>query len=118
MSFRVPEQYRDPEYSSAIDGNNGVFFILGKKPRDDLKIIASDGAGWDHVSVSKRYECPSWEEMCRIKELFWDDPEDCVVQFHPPKSQYVNNHLYCLHLWRPNNGLIVPVPPTILVGVL
>ena len=34
------------------------------------------------------------------KALFWDE-DDCVIQYHPPRSEYVNNHQNCLHLWRP-----------------
>ena len=54
---------------------------------------------WEHVSVSLPDRCPTWEEMCEIKDLFWKATET-VVQFHPPKTSYVNNHPYCLHLWR------------------
>lgn len=34
-----------------------------------------------------------------VKDLFWDT-EDTVVQFHPPHSEYISQHEYCLHLWR------------------
>ena len=37
-----------------------------------------------------------------IKMLFWD-PEDEVIQFFPPQSEYINFHKNCLHLWRPTN---------------
>lgn len=57
--------------------------------------------GWEHVSVSpcnrKRATPPTWAEMCEIKHMFFED-EEAVVQYHPPKSEYVNNHPYCLHL--------------------
>lgn len=114
--FKVPEQYRLREYSSSEDGNNGAFSIPGRTPRADLFIIASDGGGWQHVSVSKKYECPTWEEMCKVKELFWSDPEDWAVQYHPPMSRYVNNHRYCLHLWRPTDCGEMPFPPDWMVG--
>jgi hypothetical protein len=55
--------------------------------------------------------------MCKIKELFWDDAEDWAVQYHPPMSRYVNNHPYCLHLWRPTDCGEMPFPPDILVGI-
>lgn len=117
MSFRVPEKYRDLAFSKPSDGNNGMFVIPGRSTRDTLMIIASDGEGWEHVSVSKRYECPTWEEMCRVKDLFWDDPEDWAVQYHPPASRYVNNHPYCLHMWRPLDSGEMPFPPDWMVGV-
>jgi hypothetical protein len=80
-----------------------------------LRVIASDQFGWEHVSVSRKDRCPTWEEMCQIKDLFWDDT-DCVVQYHPPRSEYVNNHPHCLHLWR-QVGCNFPMPPSIMVGV-
>jgi hypothetical protein len=52
--------------------------------------------------------------MCEIKELFWSD-EETVVQFHPRKSEYVNLHQGCLHLWRPLTGEIV-LPPRWLLA--
>jgi hypothetical protein len=71
-------------------------------------------AGWEHVSVSLPTRCPTWAEMAFIKSVFWD-ADDTVVQYHPPESEYVNNHPFCLHLWRPIEKQI-PLPPSILVG--
>jgi hypothetical protein len=103
--FKAPEKYRvvyDNKnaygYSDESYGNNGVFFIMIKK--STLKVVCSDGGGWDHVSVSNAGGLtPTWDQMCEIKDLFWGD-EDCVVQFHPPKSDYVNIKGNCLHLWK------------------
>jgi hypothetical protein len=87
-----------------------------------LRIIASAGVensqfSWEHVSVStSRARTPTWAEMCQVKDLFWDE-EDCVVQYHPPRSDYVNHHPYVLHLWRPI-GVTLPRPPSIMVGPL
>ena len=78
-------------------------------------MIASDGMGWDHVSVSLPDRCPTWEEMCKVKALFWDD-EDAVMELHPTRSDWVNNHQFCLHLWRPQECSI-PLPPALMVGV-
>lgn len=83
-----------------------------------LVIVASDGLGWEHVSVSvrdgKRVRTPVWDEMAHVKDVFWDD-EDVVVQFHPRRSEYVNCHENVLHLWRPV-GIELPTPDPILVG--
>jgi hypothetical protein len=115
--FKVPEQYRVTNgmlKSSIEDGNNGLF-ILPSFGLSNLKLraIASDGEGWEHVSVSTMRRIPTWSEMCYVKNKFWDE-EDCVVQFHPSKSLYVNTHLYTLHLWSPI-GIVLPLPPTELV---
>ena len=113
MSFHCPDKYRVPLYGSMGNATNGAFKIPLKSGKT-ANVIASDGAGWEHVSVSLHNRCPTWGEMCQIKALFWDD-EDCVVQFHPPKSQYVNFHPYCLHLWR-QIGVDTPVPDSLLIG--
>lgn len=112
--FHVPNQHRilTGRLSSAPDvGNNGAFEIRMGSRR--CRVIASDGGGWEHVSVSLGDRCPNWEEMCRIKAIFWDD-EDCVVQYHPPESEYVNNHPFVLHMWRPTE-VEMPRPPIWLV---
>lgn len=67
-----------------------------------LCVIFSEGLGWDHVSVSLPTRCPTWEEMCYVKNVFFDEHE-AVMQLHPPRSEYVNNHPYCLHLWKPQS---------------
>lgn len=116
MSFKVPESKRitdGPFGSSAAEGCNGAFRLwIGIT---EFFIIASDGAGWEHVSVSAAKRVPTWAEMCAVKNMFWDE-DDCVVQFHPPKSQYVNNHPHCLHLWR-QCGKNQETPPIWTVGI-
>lgn len=114
--MKVPEVYRVTKGNLGSDstyGNNGYFVIPYQSYK--LNVIASDGEGWEHVSVSMPNRTPSWEQMCFIKNLFWGEDET-VVQYHPPKSEYINNHEHCLHLWRPINQQI-PVPPKILVGI-
>jgi len=69
----------------------------------NLCVIASDGGGWDHVSVSLKTRCPTWDEMCFIREKFFADHE-WSMQLHPPKTENVNYHKFCLHLWRPQTS--------------
>ena len=100
--FCVPEKYRVRTGDMASDesyGNNGRFLIKTVKFKRPITVIASDGAGWEHVSVSLPDHCPTWEEMSFIRSLFWAKG-DLVVQLHPPESNYVNDHPFCLHLWR------------------
>lgn len=79
-------------------------------------VIWSNGAGWEHVSVApyRRSYVPSWDDMCRLKEMFFY-PEEWVCQFHPAESEYINNVSNCLHLWRPTEEKL-PTPPSWLVG--
>jgi hypothetical protein len=129
--FHVPNKYRnhtDSHYGSDDSiGNSGLFIIpYQKKNMLEYRVLASDGMGWEHVSVSlsligRRWSydvlrCPTWPEMCYIKSLFWDE-EDCVIQYHPSKSEYVNRHPYVLHLWRPTDpNMQIPIPDKIMVG--
>jgi hypothetical protein len=115
-----PDEYRilNGHWGSPKGADYGSFRIPGPCG-EDLMVIASPGDAdenipWEHVSISTRNRCPRWNEMCFIKELFWDD-EDAVMQLHPPKSTWINNHAFCLHLWRPQDGNI-PLPPSIAVG--
>jgi hypothetical protein len=112
------ERFRiwDGQYGSPPGEMHGVFQI--KRADGSVMVIMSSGVdskyGWEHVSVSCADRPPTWEEMCIVKDLFWDDNE-CVVQYHPSKADYVNHHPHCLHLWRPLRRRL-PTPPTILVG--
>lgn len=116
MGFCVPEKYRVKVGRMRSDerfGNNGAFLVPLKRGQK-VRVIASDQMGWEHVSVSRIDRCPTWEEMTQVKELFWT--RDCaVMQLHPPASDYVSDHPFCLHLWRPTDAAI-PLPDPILVG--
>lgn len=68
---------------------------------------------WDHVSVSMPDRCPTWAEMCFVKDLFWSKDET-VIQFHSRLENYKNDHEFCLHLWK-KAGDNVELPPSICV---
>lgn len=99
-------------------GGDGTIRLLEPDRRTPsmrlVAVIVSDGMGWDHVSVSLPTRCPTWEEMCLVKDLFFEKHE-VAMQLHPAESEYVNHHPYCLHIWRPQNRSI-PTPPSICVG--
>lgn len=114
------EKYRDTQterdyYHRRGDSGNGAFkvYVNGRS----FFCIASNGGGWEHVSVSpanrKRKRAPTWEEMCEIKRMFFREDE-MVVEYHPAKADYVNLHPLCLHLWRPT-VMHMPKPPKIFV---
>ena len=98
------------------DAHNGAFRLIAAPTHATLYVIASNGGGWDHVSVSVAGggRCPLWSEMAWVKDQFFA-PGEAVMQLHPPLASYVNNHAYCLHLWRPQSA-VIPLPPTIMVG--
>jgi hypothetical protein len=115
MTFKCPDKYRvvHPAWGYGDDYNG--LFTVPLKHGQKVNVIASNGMGWEHVSVSRQDRCPTWNEMCQVKALFWGE-EDCVIQYHPPRSEYVNNHPNCLHLWRPI-GIELPLPDALLVGI-
>lgn len=94
-------------------GNRGAFLVNG--PTGLLQVIVSDQMGWEHVSVTyhKKKRIPTWDDMCFVKDLFWAEDE-VVVQYHPAKTDYINNHEHVLHLWRPV-VVVLPVPPKEMV---
>lgn len=93
-----------------IDGN---FFDPVSQKR--YFTIFTSSMGWEHASVSQPNKTPSWEIMCRVKDIFWTEDE-CCIEYHPKKEDYINNHEHCLHIWKPI-GVELPMPPSIMVGI-
>lgn len=120
LSEIEPFRLQVPNMPATHPGNRwGMFlFRFGSK---GVRCILDDGeeTRWEHVSVTVSIarvgRMPTWEEMCWVKKTFWE-PEEAVMELHPPASTYVNQHPHCLHLWRPLDGTI-PLPPTVLVGI-
>lgn len=98
---------------TGADGGYGAIHF----EKNVMSVIWSFGGGWEHVSVCpyKRHYTPTWDDMCRVKDMFFRDDE-AVVQYHPAKGQYVNNMGNCLHIWKPTSATL-PTPPSIMVGV-
>jgi len=57
-----------------------------------------DGKLWKHVSLSRRSRLPSYEDMKLVKDKFIGE-DKLAIQIFVPKSEHVNIHEYCLHLW-------------------
>ena len=104
----VKGQFRIEE--SGDDGGCGYFKCRSGMT---LQIVYSWGLGWDHVSASGRTRCPTWAEMCEIRDFFFS-PDEWVMQLHPPRADYINHHEHCLHLWRPQE---VPIPTPLPIMV-
>lgn len=117
------DAFRQPEIEAVISQGRPVpldrlLACLIKVPTGILKVIATIGDGWDHVSVSIEGEdrCPTWDEMDRVYKLFFKSDET-AMQLHVPDADHVNYHPYTLHLWRPLAKLKpIPRPPSIMVG--
>lgn len=125
MKVRLPEQleqsrHRSGPLASGTGDRHGAFVVICPKTNRSLRVVSGpadaeawaaagfSGEPWDHVSVSCQFAPPSWDQMCLVKSLFFE-PDECVVQFHPPQADYVNIHPNVLHLWKPPYP--VPLPP-------
>ena len=94
-----------------IDDGTGCAYTIGS-----LRVIASWGGGWDHISVSAGWsnkggptKLPTYVEMESVKRIFFEDHE-AAFELHPPVGSYQNVQPFCLHLWRPQDQEI-PMPP-------
>jgi hypothetical protein len=105
--YRLTTKEVYDRYGSSGDETCGVFVIPFQSY--ELRVIASNGGGWDHLSISLTNRTPNWKEMEYIKRLFFK-PEEMAIQFHVPESKHINVHPNCLHLWRPQN-FEIQLPP-------
>ena len=99
-------------YGGVGDKTCGAFEL--PNDGDPIRVIASSGNGWDHVSVSAKDRCPTWSEMDFVKRLFFH-PQETAMQLHVAETNHINYHPYCLHIWRPKRTSI-PLPPDWMVG--
>lgn len=107
--FRLP----NPGDGQIYRDNDGIYSVPCRSSSVPLRVIASDGLGWDHVSVSLPTRTPTWEEMEFVRKLFFRDDE-VVLQFGVPESAHINVHNFCLHWWRPQ-GVDIQLPPREMV---
>lgn len=114
------DKYRDKSarviahFGGIGDHETGIFDVPSTIDRQALRVIASAGEGWDHVSISRPNRCPNWPEMEQIKRLFFKDDE-AAFQLHLPVDDHISVHPYCLHIWRSHVGAI-PMPPKWMVA--
>ena len=71
-----------------IGDDGGAFALRSPTDRKPMQIIASNGEGWDHVSVSRTDRVPNWEEMEHVKRLFFEDWEVAMQLHRPARRPY------------------------------
>lgn len=81
-------------------------FMYRSKSRG-LAVIQSwneqlDGKIWMHTSYSRPSRMPTYQDTVFIKENFIGSDVKAIMVF-PKKSEHVNIHHYCLHLWSCEN---------------
>lgn len=106
--MKFPEIYRSPHPLGYPHKKGDPFGWFTFEYNGKIFAAMADAqTEWEHVSVSSK-RTPTWDEMCYVKSLFFEE-NDCVVQYHPPKSDYVNVAKTCLHLWKFKGDM--PRPP-------
>jgi hypothetical protein len=64
-----------------------------------LSVILSIDGGHRHLSIASPARYPSWDEILRVRN--WYFPEEMeVVMVLARRSEYVNLHPTCFHLWE------------------
>jgi hypothetical protein len=66
-----------------------------------------DGRAWYHVSFSFTDHLPTYDDLQLVRKCFIGEAHT-ALQIFPPKSEYVNHHQYCLHLYVCLSEEIVP----------
>lgn len=69
-------------------------------------LIEADGKTWLHASISGR-KLPTYEDLSMLKRV-WIGDDVTAYQVFPPRSQHVNIHENCLHLWCCLDGDVTP----------
>jgi hypothetical protein len=78
---------------AAYRSNNNLAIICGREP------CGPAGAMRWHLSISHHHRNPTWEEIRDARYVLI--PEDVMVaMFLPPRTEYVNAHRYCFHLYE------------------
>jgi len=70
-------------------------------------LIELDNKPWLHVSISRRDRIPSYEELVFAKETLIGKSKK-AIQVFPADEEHVNQHPFCLHLWRCLQGDPLP----------
>jgi hypothetical protein len=114
MKKTMPERYRVKMGAVAFEISNttsGFFKIPHPKIANYyFEVILSSPGDWERVSVMlsspkrKVERKPTWDEMCLVKSLFFEEAETVVQFHHGIESKPGNEPLYCLSLWRSTNG--------------
>ena len=76
---------------------SGTYYDEGSK--DLLIFVFNYRNDIEHLVVSTKDECPNWEQISKIKKVFFNEYE-IDFQLRPVKIEYINNEKYCIHIWK------------------
>jgi hypothetical protein len=100
--FSIPLTGKEPPPGWMKTSYPGGGFVWDNNKRM-LRVIASimeydDDKEWLHLSMSHRRRMPTYDDLAYLKKHWAGDDRKCIMVF-PPKSEHVNIHPYCLHLF-------------------
>lgn len=84
--LKVLQEEGGIEHSLRIFEKDGLFIMVGWQGR------------W-HLSASRDDRLPTWDELHDARYALLPDSAT-MAMILPPKSEYVNKHEYCFHLWE------------------
>lgn len=78
-------------------------FKIQKCKHKGIKVIATaaiekDLCLWLHVSFACNNKMPDYSDISFIKQQFFGDDLKAIMVF-PKRTEHINLHQYCLHLW-------------------
>lgn len=97
-----------PAWQRRMPGMDGSGYIR----EDGLVVmmsgsVAEDGKRWLHVSLSRKTRLPNWGDLKHVRDVFLG-PEKTAYQIIAPRSEWINMHKFCLHLWHCVDGDPLP----------
>jgi hypothetical protein len=104
MTSAMPDLARAPmgfvPAGSAPIAPGGSLWLSREK---HLRLIVSVDGGYLHASISHPDRYPTWAEIMRVRD--WIFPAEMeVVMVLARRSEYVNLHPNCFHLWQSRCG--------------
>jgi hypothetical protein len=88
-----------------LNAAEGLSAILAVEHHPHPETGATDT--WLHLSIARRDRMPTWTELTEARDLFLG-PGTEAYQKLPKRSEHVNIHPYCLHLWALVNRPLTP----------
>lgn len=85
-----------PPLDGPLEGQRAFQHIDGRRVIGTVG--EHSGRWWLHVSVSRRNYIPSYDDLADVKRVFVGDALQ-ALQIFPKRTEHVNIHPYCLHLW-------------------
>lgn len=110
LTIRQPATILNPwsKVRSTVDG--GVAYWNKSKRMSVILsgfVEIATARRWIHLSIAKRDQMPTYDELATAKRLFVGDDIPGYFVF-APKAEHVNLHPFALHVWCPIDS--VPLP--------